>query len=282
MKEFTTIFVGLDVHKDSIVVAIAEGDRHGEVRHYGAIPGDLGALDRLIRKLRSRYAKLEFVYEAGPCGYVIYRHLKKKGLSCTVVAPSKTPKKSGDRIKNDRRDAMDLARLHRAGELTAVYVPDPDDEAMRDLTRARRCQECGTKGPAASACAVASSRPTICGPHPLGARPSALVGDGENGSSGPTGGVSGVRGRRGGKYAARRAVDRADPHPEPLVAHGPGDSSVSHTERGGFDRCRDGGGGSGRSDPVRQSEAADGVFGVGTIGAFQRGIDATGPDHEGR
>lgn len=137
MKEFTTIFVGLDVHKDSIVVAIAEGDRHGEVRHYGAIPGDLGALDRLIRKLRSRYAKLEFVYEAGPCGYVIYRHLKKKGLSCTVVAPSKTPKKSGDRIKNDRRDAMDLARLHRAGELTAVYVPDPDDEAMRDLTRAR-------------------------------------------------------------------------------------------------------------------------------------------------
>jgi transposase len=137
MKEVTTTYVGLDVHKDSIVVAIAEGGRDGEVRFYGAIGGDLGALDRLIRKLRSRHAKLAFVYEAGPCGYVIFRHLKKKGLSCTVVAPSKTPKKSGDKIKNDRRDALDLARLHRAGELTGVYVPDAEDEAMRDLTRAR-------------------------------------------------------------------------------------------------------------------------------------------------
>lgn len=137
MNESTTTYVGLDVHKDSIVVAIAEGSRDGEVRHYGAISGDLGALDRLLRKLRSRHARLAFVYEAGPCGYVIYRHLKKQGLSCTVVAPSKTPKKSGDKIKNDRRDAMDLARLHRAGELTGVYVPAAEDEAMRDLTRAR-------------------------------------------------------------------------------------------------------------------------------------------------
>lgn len=130
-------FVGLDVHKDSIVVAIAGSGRGQEVRDYGTIGGDLHALDRLVRKLQSKYSELHFVYEAGPCGYVIYRHLTGKGLSCTVVAPSMVPKKSGDRIKNDRRDARALARLHRAGELTTVYVPEREDEAMRDLTRAR-------------------------------------------------------------------------------------------------------------------------------------------------
>jgi transposase len=85
----------------------------------------------------STASELHFVYEAGPCGYGIYRHLTDKGFECMVAAPSLIPKKSGERIKNDRRDAKKLARLHRAGELTAVYVPDLEDEAMRDLTRAR-------------------------------------------------------------------------------------------------------------------------------------------------
>jgi transposase len=107
------------------------------VRHYGKIDGTLSALDKVVRKLVSKGNRLHFVYEAGPCGYQIYRHLTAKGLDCDVVAPSRIPKPSGKQIKNDRRDALMLARLHRAGELTAVYVPRAEDEAIRDLTRAR-------------------------------------------------------------------------------------------------------------------------------------------------
>jgi transposase len=131
------MFVGLDVHKNTIEIAFAEGGRDDEVRHYGKIDSTLEALDKVIRKLVSKDCDLSFVYEAGPCGYDIYRHLLSKGYDCTVVAPSLIPKRSGNRIKNDRRDAQMLARLHRAGELTKVYVPGIEDEAMRELTRAR-------------------------------------------------------------------------------------------------------------------------------------------------
>ena len=136
MEQYST-FVGMDVHKDSIEIAIAEQGRNAEVRSYGRIDGTLEALDKVARKLVSKGGRLHFVYEAGPCGYEIYRHLTAKGCDCSVVAPSRIPKKSGDRIKNDRRDALTLARLDRAGELTPVYVPTAEDEAIRDLTRAR-------------------------------------------------------------------------------------------------------------------------------------------------
>ena len=130
-------YVGLDVHKNSIDVALADGGREDEVRHYGTINADMGSVDKLVRKLVSQDREPRFVYEAGPCGYVIYRHLSRQEFDCVVAAPSLIPKKSGDRIKNDRRDSVMLARLHRAGELTPVYVPHSEDEAMRDLSRAR-------------------------------------------------------------------------------------------------------------------------------------------------
>jgi transposase len=133
----TVKFIGMDVHKNSITIAISDADRSGQPRIYGAIHNDLDALDKFCRKMVSTKSQLHFVYEAGPCGYGIYRHLTRNGFDCMVAAPSMIPKKSGDRIKNDHRDAKMLARLHRAGELTAVYVPDGQDEAMRDLTRAR-------------------------------------------------------------------------------------------------------------------------------------------------
>ena len=136
MKSNST-FIGMDVHKNSINIAIAQQGRKGQVRHYGKIEGTLSALDKVVRKLVSKGDPLHFVYEAGPCGYQIYRHLTAQGFDCSVVAPSRVPKQSGNRIKNDRRDALMLARLHRSGELTAVYVPLAEDEAMRDLTRAR-------------------------------------------------------------------------------------------------------------------------------------------------
>jgi len=136
MKEYST-FIGMDVHKNSIDIAIAQSGRKGQVSHYGKIDGSLAALDKVVRKLVSKGRRLRFVYEAGPCGYQIYRHLTAQGFDCAVVAPSRIPKPSGKQVKNDRRDALMLARLHRSGELTAVHVPLAEDEAMRDLTRAR-------------------------------------------------------------------------------------------------------------------------------------------------
>jgi transposase len=130
-------FVGLDVHKATIAVCLAEAGRDSEVRFVGAIPNEPAALDKLAARLSRGGRTLRFVYEAGPCGYGVYRHLRDRGVECVVVAPSLIPRRPGERIKTDRRDATALARLHRAGELTPVWVPDPEHEAIRDLVRAR-------------------------------------------------------------------------------------------------------------------------------------------------
>jgi transposase len=137
MRHSRTLYVGLDVHKESIAVAYAPDERAAEVVFLGPIGTRQCDIDKLVRQLTSKAKQLVFVYEAGPCGYWLYRYLTKKHLLCWVVAPSLVPKNAGDRVKTDRRDAIQLARLMRSGDLTPVYVPAVEDEAIRDLARAR-------------------------------------------------------------------------------------------------------------------------------------------------
>lgn len=126
-------FLGMDVHAETIAVAIAEPD--GEVRSLGTIANREEAIGKLVKKLGAE--RLRACYEAGPTGYVLYWQLTRMGVECAVIAPTLVPVKSGDRVKTDRRDAERLARSHRAGDLTAVWVPDAGSEALRDLVRAR-------------------------------------------------------------------------------------------------------------------------------------------------
>lgn len=128
-------FVGLDVHKETIAVAVADAGI-GAPRSLGAIRNDLDELRKMLRKLGPA-ADVQVCYEAGPCGYVVYRFLQRLKIECAIIAPSLIPRKPGDRIKTDRRDALALARLLRSGELTPTWVPDPQHEALRDLVRAR-------------------------------------------------------------------------------------------------------------------------------------------------
>jgi transposase len=137
MHQSSTLSIGLDVHKESIAVAYIAQEHHAEVVSRGTIGTRQCDIDHLIRKMQSKSNHLLFVYEAGPCGSWLYRYLTKKGHVCCVVAPSLIPKKPGDRVKTNRRDAIKLARLMRSGDLPTVSVPTVEDEAMRDLCRAR-------------------------------------------------------------------------------------------------------------------------------------------------
>jgi len=133
------LHLGLDVHKDSITIALAPAGRQNEVRLFGTITHDLHAVEKALSRIRKAHpgAPLEVAYEAGPCGFGLARRLQQLKVPCLVAAPSLIPKPPGAPFKTDQRDARTLARLLRAGELTAVYIPEPTDEAIRDLCRAR-------------------------------------------------------------------------------------------------------------------------------------------------
>jgi transposase len=137
MEAYHEAFVAFDVAKLKHAVAVAEGDRSGEVRFLGEIENRPTVIERTIRKLAGRYDRLHVCFEAGPTGYGLYRQVQGLGHDCMVVAPALIPKRPGDRVKTNRRDAVTLARLYRAGELTGIWVPDVVHEAVRDLVRAR-------------------------------------------------------------------------------------------------------------------------------------------------
>jgi transposase len=137
MSQSSTLYIGMDVHKDSIAVAYVAQEHGAEVTYLGTIGTRQWDIDHLIRKMPSKARHLSFVDEAGPCSYWLYRYLTHKGQVCWVVAPSLIPKKAGDLVKTDRRDAIQLARLRRSSDLSPVYVPTVEDEARRDLSRAR-------------------------------------------------------------------------------------------------------------------------------------------------
>jgi transposase len=135
MKQIRS-FVGMDVHKATISISVAEDGRSGPVRFIGVIPNTPEAVHKMAKQL-TRHGELDFCYEASGCGYGIHRQLTGLGHKCTVAAPSMIPRKPGERIKTDRRDSEKLAILHRSGDLTPVWVPDTTHEALRDLVRAR-------------------------------------------------------------------------------------------------------------------------------------------------
>src|SRR5215203_4635687 len=137
MQQDSAAFVGLDTSKMKISVALAEEGRHGDVRFLGDVDHTPEAVRRLVTKLAGKYGRLLFCYEAGPTGYGLQRQISALGHDCAVIAPSLIPKRPGERVKTNRRDALTLARLHRADELTRIWVPDHAHEAVRELVRAR-------------------------------------------------------------------------------------------------------------------------------------------------
>ena len=137
MAEDSDVFIGLDVSKESHAVAVAEGGRDGEVRSWSEIGSNAASVRCLVRKLERPGMRLRFCYEAGPTGYGLKRLIEKLGHECAVIAPPLIPRRPGERVKTNRRDAVKLARLFRAGELTEVWTPDEAHEAMRDLVRSR-------------------------------------------------------------------------------------------------------------------------------------------------
>src|SRR5260370_11241644 len=146
VDQHSRAFVGIDTSKLRNAVAVAEDGRGGDVRYLGEIDTTEAATRKLVAKLAAKYRQLTFCYEAGPTGYGLYRLIRKLGHDCTVAAPSLIPKKPGDRVKTNRRDAVGLAKLLRAGELTAVWVPDDRHDAMRDLSRSRSAARKDLKG----------------------------------------------------------------------------------------------------------------------------------------
>ena len=244
----------------------------GEVRFLGEVENRPATIERTIKKLAGRYDRLHVCFEAGPTGYGLYRQVRDLGHDCMVVAPALIPKRSGERVKTNRRDAVTLARLHRAGELTGVWVPDAVHEAVRDLVRAREAAS-GRSAPQAPAAALlpAAPRPDLRRRRPLDAGASALACPPELRASGAADRLPGRRSTRSrmplsgcAAWKSSWRADRAD------LVDGAGRGSLSGDARrllpGRGDLCRR----DRRCAPLRHAATADGVPRPGSGGALDR------------
>lgn len=282
MAQYTK-FVGLDVHKDSIAIAVCDSKTE-EVRFYGTIPNTEAAIVNLAKKLSEDPDRLSFVYEAGPCGYVLHRQLTAAGYECRVIAPSLIPKKSGDRVKTDRRDALMLARLHRAGELTPVCVPGSEQETMRDLSRLREDLKAQERHLKQRLSAFLLRHGKILPPKDDEMEASLLVLDRGTclSPSDPSDRALGVWGRRQGDRPAHcrhRSPDRPGTGNLFAGSRGPG----AHDPPGrGYDHGLYPRGRAGRSLPVRNRPSVHGLSGAGSLGGLQREKHPAGRDHEDR
>ena len=162
MGKYSEAFVAFDVAKKKHAVAIAEGGRAGEVRFLGDVENSWLPIERTIKRLADRYERLHVCFEAGPTGYGLYRQIQALGHDCMVVAPALIPKRAGERIKTNRRDAVTLARLHRAGELTGVWAPDAAHEAPTSSVRLRCKSDCAAAGRKAASALAGRSEVRAC------------------------------------------------------------------------------------------------------------------------
>src|SRR5215469_1363809 len=274
-------FIGLDVHKDTIAVALAEAGLRGEVREHGKIPNAAAALKALAMKLASAGRELRFCYEAGPCGYGIQRQLAGMRHDCTVVAPSLIPRKPGERIKTDRRDAINLAKLHRAGELTPVWVPD---QAHGDP----RSGPCASGGGAHSATSPPAIVRLPAAPRlPLPSAGLDAVAPTMAGQSQVRAGCASYRARR--LHRGGRGGDGTTRPPGGTyrgsiagVGSGAGSTSAASTARRGFGGSSHTAGRTRRHHSLYQSPPTHGLSRPGTVGAFQWPHPPPGRDYQGR
>ena len=275
-------FVGIDAAKLRNAIAIAEGGRSGEIRYLGEVDASETNMARVIRQIAAKYDAVHFCYEAGPTGYGLHRLITALGQSCTVVAPSLIPRKPGDRIKTNRRDATSLARLLRAGERTPVWVPDAGHEAMRDLVRAR----------AAAIETLRAHRQQVSafmlkhGRHYPGKKPgravSEVVARAIVRASGASDRAAGDD--RGGAVIARtgRSIGADDCGVCRQLDVGTGRGSAASAARRRSDRRRDLRRGDRRPAPVRQPASADGLSGAGAWRTLDRRHGAARRDHQSR
>jgi transposase len=266
----TRSFIGLDIHKDTISVSIAEDGRDGAVRFVGVIPNTPNEIAKIAKRL-SRHGELDFCYEAGGCGYGIYRQLTELGHQCTVVATSMIPRKPGERIKTDRRDSQKLAILHRSGDLTAVWVPDPTHEALRDLVRARidASMHLMRARQQLLAFLFRHGRTYSTGKYWTQRHRSWLAGQTFE-LHGPSDRLSGLCGSSLDCTGEKRRSDRKNHGDDSLLVVGAAGRSVTQParHRSGFcgNSCRD----DWRSEPFRVATPVDGVLGPGSFRALQR------------